>query len=70
MCYFICYLTYIIDTFVKSKFGSIIFALDIDECSHVPSVCHENAECINQEPFYNCECLQGYVGDGVEACDG
>ena len=33
-------------------------------------MCHENADCFNEPGTYSCECKEGFVGDGVDECDG
>lgn len=38
-------------------------SLDIDEC-RTGSVCHGNAQCINEPGSYRCQCLDGFTGDG------
>ena len=43
--------------------------LDIDECDIVPSLCHAQAHCDNTDGSYNCACLTGTTGDGVNNCD-
>ena len=41
--------------------------IDFDEC--VPDPCHPNAECINTEGAYRCECKTGFWGSGVVCQD-
>ena len=41
---------------------------DIDECSTNTHNCDENATCSNRLEGYNCECNEGYEGDGF-TCD-
>ena len=44
--------------------------LDIDEClSHSENNCSINARCINTDGGYQCECMVGFEGSGVE-CTG
>lgn len=33
-------------------------------------MCHENAECINIDGSFMCECNPGFIGDGVNNCTG
>ena len=35
-----------------------------------PSACVQNAECIQipTDPYYQCACRHGYVGDGQQLC--
>ena len=39
--------------------------LDSDECADSTDNCHDNAFCENTLGSYQCECLQGYQGDGI-----
>jgi hypothetical protein len=43
---------------------------DIDECSEGIFSCHQNATCINTQGSYNCQCKDGYGGDGEQNCTG
>lgn len=38
--------------------------LDVDECSTGRHRCHSEAECINLEGSYQCNCRNGFSGDG------
>ena len=53
------------------RFYLILTNLDIDECDPVDPKhdCHANAECINIAGSFQCNCLDGYIGSGVE-CSG
>ena len=42
--------------------------LDIDECNTTHG-CHSNATCSNIAGSYNCECKDGFTGDGF-SCSG
>ena len=44
--------------------------VDINECTKLPSLCHENANCTNANGSYSCQCLTGYSGDGNVDCTG
>ena len=44
--------------------------LDINECTKLSSLCHQNANCINANGSYSCQCLTGYSGDGKVDCTG
>ena len=43
--------------------------LDIDECMEDISVCDENANCTDTEGSFNCNCNDGYTGNGTH-CEG
>ena len=43
---------------------TVILFLDINEC-----ICGENAECVNTEGNYICQCDPGFTGDGYN-CTG
>jgi len=38
---------------------------NIDECAVDNGNCSENGTCINFSGGYNCECLDGFLGDGI-----
>ncbi|XP_078363993.1 polycystin family receptor for egg jelly-like [Oculina patagonica] len=42
---------------------------DKDECQNGTHNCSMNAQCINTFGSFNCSCLQGYLGDGVQCTD-
>ena len=42
---------------------------DVDECSVRSHDCSKNAECLNIEGGYNCQCSIGYTGNG-KVCEG
>ena len=42
---------------------------DIDECDLDIDNCHDNALCRNTVGSFECECLPGFTGDGVN-CEG
>ena len=46
----------------------LYFIPDIDECTTL-SPCHENAECFDLEPGFECACKEGYFGTGIY-CEG
>ena len=37
--------------------------LDINECLHNP--CHANANCTNSDSSFECQCIDGFIGDGL-----
>ena len=45
------------------------FASDVNECEQSPSVCDQNADCMNKAGSYKCTCQTGYSGDG-KTCTG
>lgn len=52
--------------FFKSFTKSFHFAADVDECQDQAHKCHANAQCNNAIGSFDCTCLQGYSGDGVD----
>ena len=42
---------------------------DINECKTGANACHEGAECSNTDGGYECECRDGFTGNGTH-CDG
>ena len=42
---------------------------DIDECVLKLDPCHDNATCFNTDGRFNCNCNEGYEGDGL-VCTG
>ena len=43
---------------------------DVNECDNIENVtCSEDAECINTEGNYSCQCKSGFTGDGYN-CTG
>ena len=43
---------------------SVMFWVDINECSAGTDMCASNSTCTNTEGGYNCSCDTGYHGDG------
>ena len=41
-------------------------SIDINECSEQLHQCHTNAECLNTDGSYLCQCMQGYQGNGYQ----
>lgn len=53
------------------SFFNTMFCTDRDECEVGKHTCHRNAACVNIPGSYICECnKRGYVGDGINDCDG
>lgn len=53
------------NAFISSSFSQ----KDIDECQRDMEICTtENAECINTDGGYTCNCSLGYEGDGELNC--
>ena len=42
--------------------------LDIDECMENTHLCILDSDYINNEGSYECECYEGFVGDGFREC--
>merc|ERR1712136_412777 len=42
--------------------------IDIDECAQAMDDCDVNANCVNADGSFFCECQTGYTGDGVLIC--
>ena len=53
----------------KHQHAACYFFADVDECQDHTHNCHVNAQCNNTIGSFNCTCLQGYSGDGVN-CSG
>ena len=49
--------------------GSLAFFADVNECQNGEHNCDVNAQCNNTFGSFNCTCLQGYSGIGVN-CSG
>ena len=54
---------------LRSRLTERYFSVDVDECQAKNHNCHVKAQCDNSEGSFNCTCLQGYSGDGVN-CTG
>ena len=48
---------------------SIYYLADINECETGKHHCDSNAFCNNTKGSYNCTCIPGYIGNGVN-CTG
>ena len=46
------------------------FFTDNNECLLGTDGCHENADCVNTNGNYDCDCRQGFIGDGRQNCIG
>ena len=57
------------NVFVYPCFSSLFHYIDIDECTLQTHDCSPTAECTNGEGSFQCECKQGFTGDG-ETCNG
>ena len=60
--------------FLECELGDVIVnnsCVDIDECNRTIHNCDENAMCYNIQGSFQCVCLSGYQGDGIncERCD-
>ena len=61
-----------IDTWKKGRIYNFLCPLlttDINECCTEEHNCHMNAECTNTDGGFECNCREGYVGNGVQ-CTG
>ena len=47
----------------------ITFISDINECTNGSAECDENADCENNEGSYDCNCKNGFSGNG-KTCSG
>ena len=49
----------------KLHFSYVIFKIpDINECNDTTHMCSDNATCINTAGSYECECFDGFIGNG------
>ena len=48
---------------------SIFYMIDINECVEGSDSCHSDANCTNTKGSYNCECKNGFNGNGYN-CTG
>lgn len=56
---------------MNSKFVFLItIILDDDECTSNVHQCKPNADCVNVDGSYQCNCKPGYTGDGLISCGG
>ena len=46
-----------------------IFSIGINLCEVGPTDCHTNATCLDRDGGYDCECNDGYTGNGTY-CEG
>lgn len=42
---------------------------DACDCDGVGATCHSNGYCVPTDDGFECECLEGYQGDGVTTCE-
>ena len=47
----------------------LLFYLDVDECAEQMDNCHLDANCINTEGDFQCQCKDGFMGSGI-SCTG
>lgn len=47
---------------------SILFIIDIDECTRGTHECDVNANCINIAGSFMCVCDIGFTGNGIQCC--
>ena len=40
---------------------TLIFIVDVDECSEIQDACGAGEKCVNVPGGYSCECQQGFV---------
>ncbi|KAL9954042.1 hypothetical protein ACROYT_G041531 [Oculina patagonica] len=67
----------LIEVFNKRELTLQLFCLsliknlnkDEDECQDQTHNCDKNAQCSNTFESFNCTCLQGYLGDGINCSD-
>jgi len=50
--------------------GSGTTCNDINECDSAISPCHRDARCTNTPGSFMCTCLEEFVGDGRDKCEG
>lgn len=51
----------------------MLSSVDVDECALMNAssvICHELARCSNTEGSFECTCEPGYIGDGIQVCEG
>ena len=53
----------------RTSNGSLLFYLDVDECAEQMDNCHLDANCINTEGDFQCQCKDGFMGSGI-SCTG
>jgi len=47
-------------------YASLFLFVDINECEVKVDNCHENATCNNTFGSFECTCIAGFEGDGVD----
>lgn len=47
---------------------SILFIIDIDECTRGTHECDVNANCTNIAGSFMCVCDIGFTGNGIQCC--
>lgn len=58
-----------LQTYVQCVVLCVFIHTDVDECELNHDNCHDNASCTNAVGGFNCSCMDGYRGDGLE-CHG
>ena len=61
-------------SYTSKGFITVIFCcwwnlIDIDECITITPNCSHNAQCVDTLGSYQCQCTNGYAGDGYD-CTG
>ena len=55
--------------FGEDKAINFYFSRDLDQKKVDEfNICHEDAECLNTEASYQCDCNEGFLGDGKTSC--
>lgn len=49
---------------LADSYDGIHNCVDINECASGDNICDPNAECINTPGGYNCQCIEGFEGNG------
>uniref|UniRef100_H2YSZ1 Uncharacterized protein n=1 Tax=Ciona savignyi TaxID=51511 RepID=H2YSZ1_CIOSA len=60
---------YNLDCLNKISYCFFLIILDIDECSTKTHNCHNSATCTNTPASFDCNCIEGFTGDGLTCTD-